>query len=172
VSSTIDILFTLTFSSLLLIAVVKDIRHRVIPNMTCLAIIALGATANILTEGVAGLTTSVLGIVIGLSVLLPVYAFGRIGAGDVKLLAACGAYLGPVGLVNGAILAFLLGGLLGFYYIVVGKLTYLVPRLYAFLPDGGALNRKVELPYGVAIAGGSILALWITPLPFTMLGLE
>lgn len=171
-SSTIDILFTLTFCSLLLFAVVKDVRLRLIPNNICLAIVALGAIASVLTAGVTGLLTSALGIVIGLCILLPVYAFGGIGAGDVKLLAACGAYLGPVGLINGTVLAFLIGGLLGFYYIVVGKLMYLVPRLYAFFPNGGALDRKVELPYGVAIAGGSILALWLAPLRFTMLGLE
>ena len=171
-SSTFDILAITTFSGLLLFAVVMDIRHRVIPNVACMGIVVLGVIASILSSGVAGLTSSVIGMAIGLVVLLPVYAFGRIGAGDVKLLAACGAYLGPIGLVNGTILAFLIGGLLGFYYILVSRLPYLIPRMYALFPHSGPSHKKIELPYGVAIAGGSILSLWLTPLQFTIFGIN
>jgi prepilin peptidase CpaA len=172
VSPTFDTLSITAFGGLLLFAAVKDIRHRRIPNIACIGIVVLGVTVSLVTKGTDGLISSVIGMALGLIVLLPVYALGRIGAGDVKLLAACGAFLGPVNLINGTILAFLIGGLLAFYYIAANRLTYLIPRMYAFLPHSSTSHKRIELPYGVAISGGALLALWLTPVQFEILGLN
>ena len=47
-----------------------------------------------LTGGWAGLGDGLLGMAVGLACLLPLYAVGGMGAGDVKLLAGVGAWLG------------------------------------------------------------------------------
>ena len=53
--------------------------------------------------GRIGLGASLLGFLLGLAFMLPGHLFGATGAGDVKLLAAAGALLGP----SDTVLAFL-----------------------------------------------------------------
>ena len=43
----------------------------------------------------SGLGWSLVGTIVGLALLLPLYAIGGMGAGDVKLLAGVGAWVGP-----------------------------------------------------------------------------
>jgi prepilin peptidase CpaA len=53
-----------------------------------------GALTGGFTGALGGLGWSLLGIVVGLLTLLPLYAVGGMGAGDVKLMAGVGAWLG------------------------------------------------------------------------------
>ena len=78
-----------------------DIRTRRIPN-----VLTFGATIAALvfhgsTAGTSGLATSVGGWMVGAALFLPVFALRGMGAGDVKLLAAVGAWLGPLPVVVG-----------------------------------------------------------------------
>jgi len=85
----------LVFAALALAAASSDVRRRRVSNRLNLAILALGlgwrATSLDPTTAVAGLS----GAAVGLAVLMVPFAWRWVGAGDVKLLAACGAWLGP-----------------------------------------------------------------------------
>src|SRR5678815_4312473 len=93
------------FAALAAAAAVSDVRTRRVSNRLNLAILALGlgwrAAAFDGPTALAGLA----GVAVGLAVLLVPFAWRWVGAGDVKLLAACGAWLGP----GDALLAGLLG---------------------------------------------------------------
>src|SRR5258708_19564438 len=86
----------------LAVAVVTDVRTRRIPNWLTgsLAVAGLGLAfaGGPLTPGQAAL-----GLVAGLLLMMPSHLIGATGAGDVKLMAAIGALLGP-GLVLRAFL--------------------------------------------------------------------
>lgn len=76
----------------------KDWASRRIPNAALALVLipaALAVAVNgqgLLGEGILG---SGLGMLIALGVLLPGYASGRLGAGDVKFAACLGFLLGP-----------------------------------------------------------------------------
>src|SRR5260221_13553602 len=78
----------------LAIAVVTDVRTRRIPNWLTGSLAAAGlgmAFAGVgLTPGQAAL-----GLLAGLALMMPAHLIGATGAGDVKLMAAVGAVVGP-----------------------------------------------------------------------------
>ena len=77
-----------------LIACVTDLRTRRIPNVLTFGAALGGLVAHTALEGTTGALTAGGGLLTGLLVFLPFFALGGMGGGDVKLLAALGAWLG------------------------------------------------------------------------------
>jgi prepilin peptidase CpaA len=163
-------------SGLLLAAVVCDVRRRRIPNALVLYGMVLGLVlqafvptdSGLLQETGHGLVTALLGILTGLALFLPFYVLHLLGAGDVKLLAMVGAWLGPASVLQAALWTVFAGALLatavmawsGSLRPVCRNLLSLVSpaRLHAAggLPPQPAATTG-RLPYGVAIAVGSAI---------------
>jgi prepilin peptidase CpaA len=91
-------------------AVVADLAHRRVPNWLTAAGLAggLGCAA---WGGWHPLGMAVAGAGVGFAILLPFNLCGAMGGGDVKLMAAYGALLGPSGILLAALFAAVLGGL-------------------------------------------------------------
>src|SRR5437879_9352189 len=89
------------------LCVIADVRTRRIPNVISGSAMLLGITLNTAYMGTAGLLDSLAGLGVTVGVLLWPFAMGGIGGGDVKMMGAIGALLGPrlsyVGLVAGVI---------------------------------------------------------------------
>src|SRR5262245_38719303 len=68
--------------------------------------------------GGQGLLWSLTGAGLGLALLLPLYAIGGMGAGDVKLLAGVGAWIGPTLIWGAFAWSAIVGGLMGVAMIV------------------------------------------------------
>jgi len=159
------------FGLLLGVAAVSDLWRRRIPNEICVAITALGLTSNVLIGGFGGLLDGLVGGLVGFFALVGFYAKRQMGAGDVKLLAACGTVLGGAGIVNGVCLALFAGGVFALLVLLVQKLTVYFPRLYTVIPQTHvASGLKIELPYGLAIAVGVLVATQVTVLNVPVLG--
>jgi prepilin peptidase CpaA len=78
-----------------IIACVCDLRTRRIPNTLTLGA-ALGALVfHVFDGGMSGLGSSVAGWLVGPVLLFILFTLGGMGAGDLKLLGALGAWLGP-----------------------------------------------------------------------------
>ena len=77
------------------IACVSDLRTRRIPNVLTFGAAAVAMLFHLATRGVDGGIASVCGWLVGVAFLLVPFALGSMGAGDVKLLGALGAWLGP-----------------------------------------------------------------------------
>src|SRR5262249_7833100 len=94
------------------IAVVTDVRGGRIPNALTFggALVALGY--GWATDGLQGFGMSAAGWLAGAALFFPFFALGGMGAGDVKLLAAMGAWLGPAESVWIAMYAAAAGGAL------------------------------------------------------------
>jgi prepilin peptidase CpaA len=96
------------------------------------------------------------------------FALGAMGAGDVKLLAGLGAWLGPGGLLTtlawASILFFLVLLLQGELFralanIAKGLYHLLLSRVYpGTVPS---LPRSRKIPFGVYLSLGALVALWM-----------
>lgn len=77
------------------ICVVTDLRERRIPNVITLPMILIGILYMGIFNGWSGLGASILGMFLISFPYVIVFALGGMGGGDVKLMAAIGAWLGP-----------------------------------------------------------------------------
>lgn len=153
---------------LVLTAAVWDLREHKIPNGLTLAGILGGLILHFYTAGWQGLFFSLQGAVAGLLFLFFPFAWGGMGAGDVKLLTAIGA-LGGVGFAATVALAMgIVGGIMaaaimfwqGALGSIVKRLLYDGYRVFLGLPPAGK-SSGLAFPYGVAIALGACITLMV-----------
>ena len=130
--------------AILAAAAVSDGRSRLIPNAAPLALAALGlAHAAVGGELAASLAVSLGFFVLGFLA----FAFGVMGGGDAKLLAAVGLWIPPAALHDFFTVTALTGAVLAL--VVVAR-----RRLSAAL-SGEAVADVASVPYGAAIAAGA-----------------
>lgn len=101
------------------VASVSDLRTRRIPNALTFGAAALGLVFHVVSGGMSGFGLSLAGLATGLAIFFPVFALGGLGAGDVKLLACIGAWLGPIGALWTAMYAAMAGGAIAFALVLV-----------------------------------------------------
>jgi prepilin peptidase CpaA len=160
------------------IAAIADIRTRKIPNWLTIPTMGLGLVLNGASSGMSGLLLSLEGLGLGFCLLFVVYLLGGMGAGDVKLLSAVGAIVGPRLVFYAFIWTALVGGLMAMALIVSRKMVKRTFHNLKMLILGwilGVSNREanltirnqslITLPYGVAIAIGTTLAVWLQRIP-------
>jgi prepilin peptidase CpaA len=103
----------------LIVACISDIRARRIPNKLVATVLVLGVLVSAASDPVMpGLLKALGGVSVGLVVWLPGWLLRMMGAGDVKLFAAAGAWLGPFGALNAALFAAVSGGVLALIWMV------------------------------------------------------
>lgn len=175
-----------TLCVLLALAVWHDVRTRRIPNrivlLGALAGLALNtvlpAGAGLFDEpaGALGFHSALGGICVGLATLLPLYAIGAMGAGDVKLMAMVGAFLGPDAVIGAALLSLIAGGLLALAVAIwTGTLAGVLRNAYdlvlhaifrAFAGTGVRIDKPAtptgSLAYAIAIMSGTGLNIFLT----------
>ena len=93
-------------------AIAGDLRARTIPNWLTAGGLAAGLVCGAATAGTRGGLTSLAGAAAGFGVFLVWHWLGGLGGGDVKLMAAFGAMLGPSDIVLAAVLGAIAGALL------------------------------------------------------------
>jgi prepilin peptidase CpaA len=161
------------FSALLLAGCATDIRDRRIPNLLVLVILASGVLYSVATLPLGeALLRSLAGAGLGFGIWIAFWLLGLLGAGDVKFFAAAGAWLGPQGAWRAALVAAILGGVLAIYSLIRARqLKSGVERTALALSsrslgvlgstDENPAEAKRHLPYGVALAGGALVAAWL-----------
>src|ERR1051325_1809379 len=93
-------------------ACVTDVRSRRIPNVLTFGAAAAAVAFHTLAPAGHGASSAVVGWFAGAAVMFIPFALGGLGAGDVKLLAALGAWLGPLNAIWLAAYAAIAGGVL------------------------------------------------------------
>jgi prepilin peptidase CpaA len=164
-----SIIISVPFAAIMALAAATDLRDRRIPNVLTVAGVVVGPVLWGLLEGPGAAFASVVGGACALLVGLGLFMVGAIGGGDAKLLAVTGAFLGPARLVNALLVIGITGGLLALVVAVArGRLLGTVATTWSFAVDlvthreagkarGLGAPGALTIPYGVAIAAGSLL---------------
>jgi prepilin peptidase CpaA len=168
-------------STVLVVAAVIDGMKLRVPNWITFPLIISGWIYSVYFFGWTGLAWSLLGTAVGLGLLLPAYAIGGMGAGDVKLLAGIGAWAWSGATLYSFCVSAVVGGL-----IAVGMVLWRRNWYHHFYQFWSITNEIIEvrdpntlsaiaaerkssmllLPYGIPIAIGTIAYfLWTVALP-------
>jgi prepilin peptidase CpaA len=155
----------------LIVAAVIDGFELKVPNWVTFPFIISGWVYSTAVFGWEGLGWSLVGMLIGLGLLLPLYAIGGMGAGDVKLLAGVGAWVYGTHTAYAFAVSAIIGAVLAIAMVLARQgwkkhsaqfLVILNEILVIRNPEqlsAIAAERKstmLLLPYGIPIAMGTI----------------
>jgi prepilin peptidase CpaA len=148
----------------LLLAAISDLRTMTIPNRLCLFLAVAFFPAALLAGLSADQWMSCVGMgLAGFAVGIALFACRLMGGGDAKLIAAASLWIGFAGGLHFIYYTAVAGGLMAVFLLLTRK----VGQFYTpFLPKwiGRHLEAKGDLPYGVAICAGGIMAIPQSPL--------
>jgi prepilin peptidase CpaA len=155
-----------------------DVKTRRIPNYLTLGAALAGLAYNFMIRGFPGLADGFLGMLLGFAFLILPYIWGGMGAGDVKALAALGAWLGPQLTVFLFCYMGIAGGVIAVGYLMwQGILWVKIKQGWTFLlnlilsrqcgaPHPPSADQLTEgIPYGVAIAVGMLVLVGVGGTP-------
>jgi prepilin peptidase CpaA len=153
------------------IAAVNDLATRRIPNLLLLAGLAGALLLHALSaEPGAALLSACGGLLLGLAIFLPFYLVRGMAAGDVKMMAVIGFFTGPAEAFQIAIFTWCAGGVMALLLILLRSRLRLAFVNIAYLLSGFLVPGKKladttlpqsvgSMPYGLAIAAGTIVVL-------------
>jgi prepilin peptidase CpaA len=147
----------------------SDLRFRRIPNWLNVSGVLFGIILNWATRGLPGVGGSLLGAGVGLVLLVPFAAVGGMGMGDVKFIAALGAFLGLRNLITVVALGVFVNFLMAVFAIIwkrrvletARNLARILTAVAGFHLPGPELTlenpRLLKVPFGVAMAVAVII---------------
>ena len=164
-----------------LVASKTDLQRFRIYNALTYPLIVSGLMYHLLSEQVFGLSTSMLGILVGTLPFVALCLQGGMGMGDLKLMAGVGAWMGPwftlhVIIVSGLATGFYAAGLIILNRVRSTQLTYDVISLDGNNSPLGTREKAADVievlsradrranavPFGVMVAFGFIVTIfWI-----------
>jgi prepilin peptidase CpaA len=155
----------------LAIATFTDLRSRRIPNWLVFPFMFAGVGVSGWLRGWNGIGQSLGGLAVGAVLFGVLFLLGGMGMGDVKLIAAIGAWIGPMQLLFALVITSMAGGImalcwaaaggfLGELFQGAGDLVFGLKkrglRPHPELVLSNPLTRK--MPYAPAIAIGTIVS--------------
>jgi prepilin peptidase CpaA len=156
------------------VACVWDLRTRRIPNDVTFGSALIALAVATVTGGATGLLWALAGWGLGLLLFFPLFALRGMGAGDVKLLAALGAWLGPGVIVWVALYCAIAGGVMAIVVALArGYLRHALSNLHLLLMQWRVMGvRPVDslsldtaqgprLAYALPMLTGLVVALWL-----------
>jgi prepilin peptidase CpaA len=170
-SSIIETAMVAAVATVVLAAALVDVRTRRIPNVLTATALLVALVLRAFLGGPA-LLDGVLGAGAAFVVLLPLFAMGGVGGGDAKLLIAVGAFLGLKVFFIALLATAVVGGIMAILYSirrgVILPLLLNTGGLMKFMLTFGRAGERptrestavLSVPYGVAIAAGTLFALW------------
>lgn len=155
-------------------AAATDATTRRIPNALTIGAAAVALAFAASTGGLHAVGWCVAGWLVGLLLFLPLFALRAMGGGDVKLLAAFGAWLGPALVCWVAVYGAIAGGALALPLVLWrGRLRTTIANMWAIVTHWRLSGLKphpvvtldnpgaVRMPYALPIALGALATLWL-----------
>jgi prepilin peptidase CpaA len=166
---TLTIAVTVAFVA---VCIATDVRTRRIPNLICGLGMVIGLALNTIHGGSAGLLASASGLLVAVALLLFPFAMGGLGGGDVKMMGAIGALLGPRTTLEGLLVGMMLGGAIMMIHLarrhrlretVVNVSTMATASVLSVslepLRVSAAQPGAIALPYSIPLGLGTIVVL-------------
>jgi prepilin peptidase CpaA len=158
---------TLVIILILVISVVTDLCNRNILNIVTLPAILGALIYHFIFLGLEGFLFSGQGFLVGLGLLFIPFILGVIGAGDVKLLVAIGAWKGAIFVFYTGIYAAIIGGLIALFILLKRReLSFIIKKVLFtavfFQSAKGSLlvqddmKEAISIPFAVPIALGAL----------------
>jgi prepilin peptidase CpaA len=151
-----------------------DVRSRRIPNLLTFGGAALGLAYALIARGPSGLAASAGGWLVGAAIFLPLFLLGGMGAGDVKLAACFGAWLGPSTALFVDLYSLIAGGVLAVVVALsTGYLRQAIRNVWLLLAHWRVVGvrplpeltlehgRGPRLPFAIPMAAGALAAIWL-----------
>jgi prepilin peptidase CpaA len=129
----------------LAVATFTDLRSRRIPNWLVLPFMVAGLVVPAWLGGWRGFGQSLEGFGLGALVYGILSVVGGMGMGDVKLVAAIGAWIGPQQLIIAMVLIAMAGGIMALGWAIYGRFV-------------GDVWKSRKIPYAPAIAVGTLVS--------------
>ena len=105
-----NLLAVLPMILLLVYAAVEDMRVRQIRNWLTLTLAVTGIVNSLVSQhALVSPLQSIAGFGLALAIMVPMFVLRAVGGGDVKLIAAVGAWLGPLGMIQVLVIEKLVG---------------------------------------------------------------
>jgi prepilin peptidase CpaA len=155
------------------IACVTDVRTRRIPNALTFGAAAAALVFHVLAPSGHGLTSAVEGWFVGAALMFLPFALRGLGAGDVKLVAALGAWLGPLNAMWLVVYTTIAGGVLSLVVAAFhGYLKQALANIWLLLQHWAVVGLRPldtislegsngpRLAYALPIFAGVLLNLW------------
>ncbi len=134
-----------------------DTRTHRIPNVLVGSTVLAACALQVGSHGTAGIGLVLGGAAVGLLALLPLYVAGAMGAGDVKLMGALGALVGPQTAVLAVAFTLVAGAALALAALGWRRWSVLeTPAVEAISAQASALAGRI--PYAGAIVAGTLAA--------------
>lgn len=165
-----QLLLDLVLLLMVVIAAITDLAIRKIPNKLLLAAVCALLGLHLMHPASTSVLSALGGAAIGFALFLPLYALRGMAAGDVKLMATVGLFLGPAQTLHACILTWCVGGVMALGIILfTGRWSAAYNNLRNLLlpallrmgppPQGAPARESVgSMPYGLAIA---LSTLWL-----------
>ena len=147
----LDLIPIALLSGFLLVAVCIDHRSHRIPNWLTGTMLLVGISTQTLTAGFQGLGSALAGLLVGLAVFLLPYIQRSMAAGDVKLMAAVGAFIGAKLVLLAAVVSLVAGASIGLTLLAYRQIHKTNTSVDGIL--------SMKFPYASAIAIGTAVAL-------------
>jgi prepilin peptidase CpaA len=154
----------LLLGSGMLAAAAFDVAVRRVPNWLNVSILVAGLAVRGAIGGPEAVGWGAIGVLVGLAIGLVPFALRIVGGGDVKLVAAAGAWLGPVGVVQMIVVGAAGGGVLALIILATGGKelrrevgTNLVGAVYARrVPAAPERGKRQIVPLAVALGAAAV----------------
>jgi prepilin peptidase CpaA len=153
------------------VATITDLRSRRIPNWLVLPFLLAGIVISCWLQGWHGLGQSLGGASLGFVIFGVLFWMGGMGAGDVKLCAGIGAWVGPQQLILALVITGMAGGVMVFCWAIFGGFlkdlfTGASDLAFGWKDRGGVRDSdmvianplKRKMPYAPAIAIGTLIS--------------
>jgi prepilin peptidase CpaA len=141
-------------------AVYTDLRDHRIPNFIAFSAALVGLCSHFYLSGFQGAALALSGLALGMGCLLPFYALGGMGAGDVKLMGAIGAFLGAGQTLLAVAMTLIVGALGALALLLAGYARRQLSTANA--ASGAEPTLKTRFPYALAIASGTVASLFFS----------
>lgn len=165
-----------TFLVIFVIAIaISDLHRHRIPNVLTVSAAAAAFALSVYLRGASGAVTSGTGLLVGLAVFLPFYLARGFSAGDVKAMAAVGAFVGPKAVLMSAGCTLVAGAIGGVLLLIrAGGYAAVESMAHRWFAQAWVLCRTghtaciaapvndpalTRFPYGLAIACGTLVGL-------------